>query len=140
MVHNRNFQVLTTEMFKINRGILSSIIKNIFEPRVEHPYNQRYISQFSIPLVITVFHGTKSFLFTAKDFGSFFQKLLKNIENFKMSIKEPNKFLKNCYLISHAIIFGQRTFFSNIKLVFWGKHEFYLFCYNAIVKDRVLFK
>ena len=37
-------------------------------------------------------------------------------------------------LISYAIIFGQRTFFSIIKLVFRGKHEFYLFSYNGISK------
>ena len=28
-------------------------------------------------------------------------------------------------------------FFSIIKLVFWGKHEFYLFYYSAIFKDSV---
>ena len=36
--------------------------------------------------------------------------------------------------------FGQRTFFAIIKPVFRGKHELYLFLYNAILKDRVLFK
>ena len=38
------------------------------------------------------------------------------------------------------IIFDQRPFFSTIKLAFRGKPEFYLFYYNAIFKDRVLFK
>ena len=42
-------------------------------------------------------------------------------------------------LTSYAIIFGQRTFFSIMKLVFRGKREFYLFCYS-IFKDRVLLK
>ena len=37
-------------------------------------------------------------------------------------------------------IFGQRTFFSIIKLVFWGKHEFYLFWYSAFFEDCKLFK
>ena len=27
------------------------------------------------------------------------------------------------------------NFFSIIKIVFWEKREFYLFCYNAILKD-----
>ena len=53
---------------------------------------------------------------------------------------ERKKFLKNCQFTSYAIIFGQKTFFSIIKLVFRGKSGFYLFCYNAIFKDRVLFK
>ena len=43
-------------------------------------------------------------------------------------------------LTSYAIIFGQRTLFSIIKFVFWGKREFYLIYYNAIFKVRVLFK
>ena len=38
------------------------------------------------------------------------------------------------------IIFGERTFFSIIKLAFRGKREFYLFCYYDIFKDRTLFK
>ena len=45
----------------------------------------------------------------------------------------------NCFC-SYTIIFDQRTFFSIIKLVFRGKLEFYLFYYNPIFKDRVLFK
>ena len=35
-IHNRNLLVLATEMFKINRGISSSIMKGVFEPRVFH--------------------------------------------------------------------------------------------------------
>ena len=31
-------------------------------------------------------------------------------------------------------MFGQRTFFTIIKLVFGEKREFYLFYYNAIFK------
>ena len=49
-------------------------------------------------------------------------------------------FLKNCKLTFYAIIFGQGTFFSMIKLDFRGKREFYLFYYNAFFEDRVLFK
>ena len=38
-------------------------MKGIFEPKAEHPYNLPYISQFSAPLVSTVFHGTESVSF-----------------------------------------------------------------------------
>ena len=55
-------------------------------------------------------------------------------------IRKRKKFLKNCYLTFSAIIIGQRTFFSVIKLVFWEIYEFYLFCCNVIFKDRILFK
>ena len=38
-------------------------------------------------------------------------------------------------------MFGyQRVFFTIIKIALRVKGEFYLFSYNAIVKDRVLFK
>ena len=60
---NRNLQVLATEIFKTKRGISSSIMKGIFEPQAEHPYNLRCISQVSEPLVSTVFHGTESISF-----------------------------------------------------------------------------
>ena len=49
-------------------------------------------------------------------------------------------FLKTFNLTSYAIIFGQRTCFSIIKLVSRGKREFYLLYYNVIFKYRVLFK
>ena len=58
-IHNRNLQVLETETFKINGEISSSIMKDIFEPKAEHPYNLRCLFQFSaLFLVSTVFHGT----------------------------------------------------------------------------------
>ena len=47
---------------------------------------------------------------------------------------------KNCELISYAIIFCQKTLFSIIELVFRERREFYLFCCNVILKDRVSFK
>ena len=37
-------------------------------------------------------------------------------------------------------MFGQRTFFSVMKLVFWGKCGFSLLCCGAILEDHVLFK
>ena len=65
------------------------------------------------------------------------ENLYKDCNDFK---GERKKFLKNCQLTSYAIMFGQRTFSSIVKLVFRGKREFNLFHYNAIFKDRVLFK
>ena len=44
-------------MFKINRGISSSIMKDMFKPRDEHPYNLQCTSKFPASLVSTVFHG-----------------------------------------------------------------------------------
>ena len=57
-----------------------------------------------------------------------------------MNIKENVRKFKKLLITSYAIIFGQRTFISIIKLVFRGKRELYLFYDTAILKDRVLFK
>ena len=55
------------------------------------------------------------------------KSLKENVRNFK----------KNYQLTSYAMVFGQRTFFS--KNLCFGENEFYLFCFNAILKDYVLF-
>ena len=54
--------------------------------------------------------------------------------------KEKEFFLKENVRNFYAIISGHRTFFSIIEFVFRGKRGFYLFYYNAIFRDRVLFK
>ena len=90
-IHKKNLQVLVTEMLKINRGISLSIMKGIFEPKAEHPYNLRCISQFSAPLVSTVFHGTESTSFFGPKIWSLLPENFKNIdslENFKILIKK----------------------------------------------------
>ena len=38
-IHNRNLQLLSTEIFKINKGISSAIRKNLLESRAENPYD-----------------------------------------------------------------------------------------------------
>ena len=54
--------------------------------------------------------------------------------------EERKKLIRNYYITSYPLIFDQRTFFSIIKLVPQRKREVYLFYYNAILKNRVLFK
>ena len=64
-------------------------MKGIFEIRAKHPYHLRCISQFSEPLVSTVFHGTESISFFGPNIWSLLLENFKNIyslENFKMSI------------------------------------------------------
>ena len=80
---------------------------------------------------------------TSEKIESFWVANVKNIVTARSYVflkGERKTFLKNCELTSYAIIFGQITFFSIIKLVFRGKRGFYLFHYNAVFKDRVLFK
>ena len=90
-IRNRNLQILAVEMFKISKGISSSIMKGIFEPRAENPYNLRCISQFSVTLVSTLFHDTESISFLGPKIWNLLPETFKNIdslENFKISIKK----------------------------------------------------
>ena len=44
-IHERNLQVLATEMYKISNGLLTPLMKAIF-PINRNPYNLRQNSQF----------------------------------------------------------------------------------------------
>ena len=58
-IHERNLQVLATEMHKISNGLSTHLMKDIF-PINRNPYNLRQNSQFSEPRINTVYHGTES--------------------------------------------------------------------------------
>ena len=59
-IHDKNIQCLATEMYKASNGLSAPIVSNIFTQQNCHLYNLRLNSQFSRPLVRSVFHGTKS--------------------------------------------------------------------------------
>ena len=58
-IHERNLQVLATEMYKISNGLSTPLMKDIFSIN-RNPYNLRQNSQFSRPRINTVYHGTES--------------------------------------------------------------------------------
>ena len=59
-IHDKNIQCLATEMYKVSNELSPPIVSNIFTQKNCHPYNLRLNSQFSRPLVKSVFHGTES--------------------------------------------------------------------------------
>ena len=59
-IHDRNIQCLATEMYKVSNGLSPPIVSNIFKQKDCQPYNLRLDSQFSRPLVRSVFHETQS--------------------------------------------------------------------------------
>ena len=70
--------------------------------------------------------------------------LIYQVFNLKENVRN---FLKNCYLTSYFLcdniwsdnfLFYQKNCF--LELIFWEKREFYLFYFNSIFKDRVVFK
>ena len=53
LIHERNLQVSAIEMYKINNGLSTLLIKDIF-PINRSSYNLRQNSQFSRPRINTV--------------------------------------------------------------------------------------
>ena len=63
---------------------------NIFKLRKENPYNLRKVSEFSRPLVKSVYHGTESVSFLGPKIWDILPEKLKKIENqehFKKEVK-----------------------------------------------------
>ena len=58
--HIRNIQRLAIEMIRFYNGLSPPLMKNIFKLKVENPYNLRHVSEFSRPMVKSVYHETES--------------------------------------------------------------------------------
>ena len=96
-VHNRNLQILATEMYKIKNDLSPLIVTELFEQRNEQHYDLRKNSQFTIPPIRTVYHGSESISFVGPKIWNILPDRLKNvntIEAFKMQIKKWNP--ENC--------------------------------------------
>ena len=90
-VHNRNLQILATEMYKIKNDLSPLIVTELFEQRNEQHYDLRKNSQFTIPPIRTVYHGSESISFLGPKIWNILPDRLKNvnsIEAFKMQIKK----------------------------------------------------
>ena len=59
-IHDRNIQCLSTEMYKVSNGLSPPVVSNIFTKKHCHPCNLRLNSQFSRPIVRSVFRGTEN--------------------------------------------------------------------------------
>ena len=90
-VHNRNLQILTTEMYKIKDDLSPLIVTELFKQRNEQHYDLRKNSQFTIPPIRTLYHGWESISFLQPKIWNILPDRLKNansIEVFKMQIKK----------------------------------------------------
>ena len=61
-VHQRNLQVLTTELYKVKMGLAPKLVKELFPPST-HAYNLRSTYEFKLENVKTVHYGTESLSF-----------------------------------------------------------------------------
>ena len=59
-IHIRNIQKLAIEMFRFYKGLSPPLMINIFKLRAENTYNLRRVSEFSSPMVQSVYHRTES--------------------------------------------------------------------------------
>ena len=62
-VHNRNLQILATEIYKVKNDLSSLIVTELFEQRNGQHHDLRKDSQFTLPPVRTVYHGSESISF-----------------------------------------------------------------------------
>ena len=79
-IHDRNIQCLATEMYKVSNGLSPPI----FAQKNCHLYNLRLNSQFSRPLVRSVFRGTKSISYLGPVIWDILPDTYKNLPNFSV--------------------------------------------------------
>ena len=96
-IHMRNIQKLAIEMFKFRKGLSPPLMGNIFKLRTEIPYNLRNISEFSRPIVNSVYHGTESISYLGPKIWDILPQELKVIDNLAFFKKEIKKWKpENC--------------------------------------------
>ena len=80
-VHQRNQQILATEMFKLSNGLSPVLMNDIFKVRGEQTYNLRKLSQFYRPKVNSVYNGTGRVSFLGPKIWNLVPNDLKDIGN-----------------------------------------------------------
>ena len=89
-IHERNVQILATEMYKVSNNFSPPHMNGIIEVRNKHPYNLRRNSQFFRPLVKSVYHRTRSLSYLGLKVWDILPNIYKNIDGlhkFKKAIK-----------------------------------------------------
>ena len=66
-IHQKNLQILATEMFKVSNGLSLVLTNDIFKLTGEQTYNLRKLSQFYRPKINSVYNGTESVIFRTKN-------------------------------------------------------------------------
>ena len=90
-VHQRNLQVLATEIYKVRKDLSPAIITELFEHKEEHYYNLRNNAGFAIPAIRTVYHGSESISYLGLKIWNILPDRFKNannLETFKSEIKQ----------------------------------------------------
>ena len=90
-MHYKNIHALATEMFKVANGMSPDIMNEIFQLREESHYNLRYTSNFFIPLIHSVYHGSESTSYLGPKIWELIPPVIRQIESFKRFKKKIKK-------------------------------------------------
>ena len=90
-IHYRNVQALAIEMYKVANGISPEIMNEIFQLREKSHYNLRYTSEFIIPPIHSVYHGSESVSYLGPKIWELIPPVIRQIDTFsgfKKAIKK----------------------------------------------------
>ena len=85
-IHERNIQILATEMYEVSKGASPPQITELFARRNEYPYNLRHNAKFLQPFVNSVHCGTESISYLGSNIWVMVPDTYKSIDslyNFK---------------------------------------------------------
>ena len=97
IIHNRNIQLLATELFKVKNGLSPSFMNEIFVENSQHYYDLRKKTEFKRNNVKTVYNGTETLTFLGPRIWEIVPDYIKksnSFEEFKLKIKLWNP--ENC--------------------------------------------
>ena len=96
-IHNRNIQLLATELFKVKNGLSPPFMNKIFVENAQHYYDLRKKAEFKRTNVKTVYNGTETLTFLGPRIWEIVPDYIKksnSFEEFKLKIKLWNP--ENC--------------------------------------------
>ena len=81
-IHYRNIQALAIEMYKVANGMSPEIMNEIFQLREKSHYNLRYTSEFIIPPIHSVHHGSESISYLGPKIWELIPPVIRQIDTF----------------------------------------------------------
>ena len=76
-IHNRNIQLLATELFKVKNGLLPPFMNKTFVENAQHYYDFRKKAEFKRNIFKTLYNVTETSFFQDLKFGKLCQTTLK---------------------------------------------------------------
>ena len=133
------FLCLASEMYKVSNGLSPPIVSNIFKQKDCQPYNLRLDSQFSRPLVRSVFHETQSISYLGPVIWDILLDSYKNLPNFSVFKNRIKKWKpENCpcrLCKTYISIVGFTQAFAPVS---WMKRWY--FSHSCLYQRKLVFK